>query len=304
MYIRTSTMSNNERMLSYVMDNQSKYYDLAKQASSGKKLTEPSDDPSAAKNVLNANVKISQLNNYLNNMSLAQNELNVLDDALSSLTDSLQQANDLATQAANGTYSQDDLNNFKIQIDQVLENVLDLTNTQYNGNYIFSGTATSTETYRTDADGSIVYQGNNGLRKVIISDGISSDINAIGSQVFGSYDGATGVGTGIIGTLKELSNALGSGNQAEVSASLDKFSNNLDTISVNRTKFASVTSRFEMTQSSINTNITNLKSYKSSLEDADLTEVLSSLAIQQTALQATMSVTSQTLSRTSLLDYM
>lgn len=309
MDVRTTNLGTTTTMLNYIMGTESKYYQLAQQASTGKKLSEPSEDPTATKSVLNIRAKLEQLNGYQTNMSYAQNELDVLDGNFSSITKAIQSANDLAMQAGNGTYTQNDLDAIKVQIDQILSGVIDLANTQYNGNYIFSGTATSTQTYTTDAvTGSIVYNGTPSTdpyqRYVQIADGISVAVNISGDQVFGSYDGTTATGTGLIGTLKELSNALAAGNATQIRASLDGFQNALDDVSVVRTRFAAVSNRFAMTGDSNETAITQLTASKSGLEDADISEVMTNLATQKLALQATMSVTSDMLSRNSLLDYL
>lgn len=318
MYIRTTNLGTSNLMKTAILSAQSKYYDLAAEASSGKKVTKPSDDATAAVNILNTNTKLNQINGYQDNMSLAQNELNVLDDSLSSVTDSLQKAKDLTTQAANGSCSQSELDNIKIQIDQILQNVTDLAKTQYNGNYIFSGTSTSTPTYDTDTAGNITYKGDGKSRYVQIADGVSEAINLPGDQIFGSYTAAipdnpstVGVdeskpatGTGIIGNLKLLSDALGAGDTTKIRSSLDALATNVDDVSTERTKFASVTQRFEMTTNSNSTMTTQLKSYRSEMQDADLSTVLTDLATQKTALEATMSVSSTLLSKTTLLDYM
>ena len=312
MYVRTTTLGTNLSMLNYIKSGESRYYDLALQASSGSKLAKPSDNPAAAKSVLNMNVQLTQLKSYLDNMSTAQSELDVSDDTLSSLSDSIEKANNYALQAANGTYSTSDLATLKSQIDQITENVVDLANTKYNGNYIFSGTSTTTPPYKIvkNAAGTITSIDYSGTpktgdyqRRVTISDGTTATINTTGDQVFGSYNAGTGDNTGLLGNLVSLSNALATNDQTAISASITNFETNSDTALSTRTKFAAVTQRFELTTNSINTTITQLTSYKSDLEDADLAPVLTELSAQKTALQATMSITSQLLNGTSLLDY-
>ena len=348
---RTTTLGSSTSMLNYIKSGESNYYKLAEEASSGLKLTTPSDNPTGARTVMNINTKLSQLTSYSDNMSLAQNELDVLDNTFTSINDSIQSASDLATQASNGTYSSTDLNNIKTQINQIMANVTDLANTQYNGNYIFSGTSTSTPAYKivTDASGSITsatYQGTPSTgdyqRSVQISDGVSIPINTTGDQVFGSYsntsataaavagdvdgttttttngittsvtiklDGAgnktttTQTGSGLLYTLGTLSTALGKADTTAVASSLDSLSNNSDTILASQTQFASVSQRFVITQSANDTMTTQLKSSRSDLQDADLSQVLTDLTAQQTALQATMSVTSTLLNGVTLLDY-
>lgn len=306
MYVRTTTLGSSTMMTNYLLRAESHYNQLAQEASSGKKAVLSS---SAAVNLLNTNQKLNQLSGYNDNMSLAQNELDVLDNTLSTVTDQLQKANDLAVQAANGTCSKDELKNIKIQIDQVLQNMQDLSNTQYNGVYLFSGTKTTTQAYKTDtATGDINYQGTpkdgQYKRYVEIADGVSDSINISGDQVFGSYkEGTPPTASGILGNLKMLSNALGTGDSSAIRTSLDAIGNDLNNVSEVRTTFASVSQRFDMTTNANTGLITQLKEYKSSLEDVDLSQAMTDLSQQYYSLQASMSVTQQMLSM-SLLNYM
>lgn len=350
--MRVTTLQTTNTMLDYVTSSQAKYYELAEESASGVKVSEPSDDPIATKSIMNANVKLSELDGYLNNMKTTQSELNTADSVLDSLTDSIQNASDYATQAANGTYNENDLKTIKSQIDSIIDSVVDVANTSFNGKYIFSGTATSTESYAVDSTtGSITYNGNNSSRTTTISDGVSVVINANGEDVFGSYtvgaatitssgtgtegsvvtfgtdidgnttittattvynsttseyDTTTTVGTakGLLGDLTVLSTALGTGDTATINSCITGLDNDLDTTTAARTKLAAVSNRFEMTTTSINQSITNLKSYKSNLEDADLAEVLTELALAESAMEASYSVTAQMLGATSLLDYL
>lgn len=356
--MRITTLGTSNTMLNYILNAESRYYDLSQEAASGVKVEKPSDDPAAAKSLVNIKTQLSQMNNYLDNMSTAQNELNVFDDSMSSLTELVNNATSLTTEAANGTYSTTNMNNIKVQVDQITQSVVDIANTQYNGTYIFSGTAVGTKPYTvtTNASGQITAITYNGTpasgdykRYTTVSDGVNVAINTTGDQVFGSYSQTTaaptptqptdvagvtlstatdangnlvtttvttvlngngtttvttGTGYGLMGTLVGLSNSLGGHNQTAVGKCLDGLNTALDTTSVERTKFASVSNKFQITQNSVNTTITQLKAYNSDLEDADLAQVLSDLTAQKTALDATYSVTSQLLGGHSLLDYL
>lgn len=308
---RITTLGNSNAMLGYIMGTESDYYKLSEQASSGYKVSKPSDDPSAAKSILGINSKLDELKSYLNSMTTAQTELDTLDDTLSSLTDLIDKATDLATEASNGTYSNSDMDNIKTQVDQIIQSVLDLSNTEYDGKYIFSGNATLAQTYSVtkDTNGNITeitYEGTPSTsdykRYVTISDGVSVSINTTGNAVFGSYSSSGGTSTGLFDTLVDLSNALGNHDQTAVSATLDGLNTSLNTVSAVRTKFASVSNRFEITENSINNTINNITSYKSDLENADLSEVLTELTMKQTALEATYNVFSSVNSM-SLLNY-
>lgn len=311
---RTTTAITNNSMLDYIWANQAKYNQTAQEVSTQKKLINPSDNPADAISVLNVNKELNQQNGYLENMAMGQNELNVLDNTLASVTTNLQRANDLGVQAANGTMSTENLKNYKSEVDQILNSIVDLSNTKFNDNSIFSGTNVSQTTYIKDAAGNITYQGTPQTgqyqRNIEISDGVKVAINTTGDQVFGAYD-ATAPNDptksyGIMKTLSDFSNALATNppDYDAIRANLDQIQKGIDTVSNVRTNFASTTQRFKMTTASINTSVVQLKSYRSDLQDVDISKAVTDLTAQELALKATMSVASKTLSATNLMDYL
>jgi len=322
--MRVTTLQTASNMLDYITAAQTKYNELSEEASSGIKVSKPSDDPMATKSILSINSQLSALENYLTNMDTAQSELDTVDSTLSSLTDLIEDVSGYATQAANGTYNTDDLATIKSQIDSIMQTVVNLANTSFNGSYVFSGTAIATETYSvtTDADGVITSATYNGTtsdeyeRYVTISDGVSVAINVRGNDIFGSYTASSvgppptpATGSGLLYTLGILSEALGTDPQttttaATISSCITDLDDELSTVTATRTKLSAVSNRFSITQDSIDNMVTNLKSYRSNLQDADLAEVATNLATAQSALEATYSVTSQMLSGVSLLDYL
>lgn len=355
---RVSTLQTSDTMLSYMLSAESKYNELSQEAASGIKINEPSDDPVATKKILKTTSKLNELNTYTDSINNAESEIKTTSTTLDSVTNSVSKATDYATQAANGTYSSDDLMSIKSQVDQVLQGVLDYANTDYNGKYVFSGAATATKTYTTTTDSSgnitsITYNGTPGSdyqRYATISDGVSVGINVKGSDVFGSYTATSstsssatgtvgvtatfgtdasgnttittvrtvlnsvtgqydttttnGTAIGLTGDLVTLSTALEVNNQTTINSCITKLNNDLTTVTTSNTKLASVQNRLDLTSNSITDTVTNLKSYKSDLQDADLTEVATDLATQKNALEASYSITSQLLSKTSLLNYL
>lgn len=306
MFLRSTTQATTNSMIEYILNNQGKYNEIAGDIATQKKLNRPSDSPVDAISVLNTNKELSQLNGYLNSMTNAQNELDVADNAYASITSSLQKANDLAVQASNGTNTPSSLANIKVQVDQLIQNVVDLGNTQFNGIYIFSGTDTGTVPFQQAAGGGISYNGNDSQRTAQVSDGVNVAINEPGSKLLGSYDATTKTGSGTLQALYQLSEALGKNppDFTAIRSTISGIDTALKNTSTIRTNFASVTNRFKMSQNSINTNILQLKGYKSSLEDLDLASAITNLTTQETALQATMAVASKSLNQASLMNYM
>lgn len=311
---RTSTLQTLSSLSGYIQESSSKYNKLSEEASSGRKVTTLSDEPASTKTLMDINTQLDQLSGYLDTMKTTQTELDTVDSSLSSLTTIIQKATDLATEAANGTYNPSDLKNIQNQITEITKSVVDIANTQYDGNYIYAGAATAQKPYTitydttTGAINGITYSGTpssgNYQRYVTISDGVSVPINTSGDQIFGSYSSTDPTKcSGLLNTLMTLNTALGTNNKTAISSTLTGLDTALNNITAVQTKSAAISNRFELTQSNIDSTTTTLKSYRSDLRDADLSEVMSDLAVQQTALQASYKIF-ETVNGMSLLDYL
>lgn len=310
---RTSTLQTLSSLSGYIQESSSKYNKLSEEASSGRKVTTLSDEPTSTKTLMDINTQLDQLSGYLDTMKTTQTELDTVDSSLSSLTTIIQKATDLATEAANGTYNPSDLKNIQNQITEITKSVVDIANTQYDGNYIYAGAATSQKPYDITYDTTgnitgITYSGTpasgNYQRYVTISDGVSVPINTSGDQIFGSYSSTDATKcSGVLNTLMTLNTALGTNNKTAISSTLTGLDTALNNTTAIQTKSAAISNRFELTQSNIDSTMTTLKSYRSDLRDADLSEVMSDLAVQQTALQASYKIF-ETVNGMSLLDYL
>ena len=80
--------------------------------------------------------------------------------ALSDITNAVQRIRELVVQAANGTQTQSDMSADASEVNQLIDQIKQDANTQYNGQYIFSGAATSTAPYQAGSNDA--YAGDNG----------------------------------------------------------------------------------------------------------------------------------------------
>ena len=80
----------------------------------------------------------------------------------------------------------------KTEIDEITKTMVDLGNTEYNGNYIFSGANTKALAFEISKNGDIVYKGTpqsnpDYIRQTEVADGVFETINTTGDKVFGYY---------------------------------------------------------------------------------------------------------------------
>jgi flagellar hook-associated protein 3 FlgL len=143
MRIATSTIY--AQQTAAIDDQTALYANLGQELSSGKQLTEPSDDPSEIAQDLQLHVTIDTTTQQSTDVQSAVNELTQTDSALSSLTSVMQSAQTLATQGASDTLTASQRSSLADQVDQLLQQAISIGNTQYDGQYVFAGTSTSSD---------------------------------------------------------------------------------------------------------------------------------------------------------------
>lgn len=306
MITRISSLYSQKSMLSQLAMNQNKFYELQQQALTGQKINNISDDPVAAIKILGLNDELAKVESYQKNVDMAQAEYEVLDNSLALVLDKLQRVNELAVSASSEQNTQENLDLIKNEVDSILQTIVDLSNTQYNGIYIFSGTNTGTPTYIKDADGNITYGGTpqtgDYKRNVEVSDGMYLTLNAPGDKMFGNYDAVNDTGTGIFKTLTDFSKALETGDFDTLRATINANKDDLEVVTNVRSQYGTYAKKADMSETSLADTSTVIQSDRSTLRDVDTAEIYSSLVQQQYALQASMQITSMSL-QPSLLDY-
>lgn len=128
-----------------------KLYYSAEQNNTQLKINRPSDDPLGAGRVAQSRTILSNISLYQDNISAAKGWLSYGDSVLTGTTGSvttlLTRAKELAQQGASGTYDGDNREQISYELRQIYEELMALANTDYNGQYIFSGHKTDTQAY-------------------------------------------------------------------------------------------------------------------------------------------------------------
>ncbi|MBD8623229.1 flagellar hook-associated protein 3 [Pseudomonas sp. CFBP 13727] len=151
------------------------------QISSGNRIQSAGDDPVGAAKLLQLQQQSSLLTQYSGNMTSVTNSLTQEESVLDSITTALQRAQELTIQAGNGGLSDADRTSIASEIGEIEKNVLGLLNTKdANGQYMFSGSKTSTPPYVQNSDGSYTYQGDQTQLSLQVSDTLQLATNDTG----------------------------------------------------------------------------------------------------------------------------
>lgn len=161
------------------------------EVSSGIKLNTASDDPVGAARVLQLAQQNSMLTQYKSNISVINNNIANSETALDSLISTMQAARELIVKAGNGSYTDADRVSTAGELKQLQSQILGLMNTQdSNGQYIFSGSKSSTPPYTLNSDGTYSYAGDQTTIDLAVGDGLKLPSNITGFDAFEKSSGS------------------------------------------------------------------------------------------------------------------
>jgi flagellar hook-associated protein 3 FlgL len=184
----------------------------SEELSSGKTILEPADNPYGASRVIDLQSQLEGLSSYEGN---AQNGIeweNTASSAMSSMSSAVQRVRELVLQAANGTINQSDREAIATQVEQLTESIKQDANTQFGGEYVFSGTDTLTAPYQQGE--SDEYQGNAEAISRAVGPGATVTISTNLSSVLGN--GAKAEDGKLLDTLRTIATNLRGGTAEDI----------------------------------------------------------------------------------------
>ena len=283
---------------------------LQTQASTGQRIRNAEDDPSAFLNVLQLQGGFQKLGQYSDNVSKLQTRSQAIYSATSQLKKMTDRASELATMA-NSIRTADDYAAYSSEVDQLLENSIALANSKHDSESLFGGTSGVDVAFEAvrDADGkitSVAYKGNSKVRQMDIASGVSFSIDVPGANE--SSSGPRGLlkderaGIDVFGHLIALRDSLKKGDKTaipDISASLVKdesgYIESFAALGAAQARLEAVAKQ----NSSESISVNQLISQES---DADLAQTLVELNQLQAAYSAALQSAGKNL-RISLLDY-
>jgi flagellar hook-associated protein 3 len=124
---------------------------LQQQAATGKKILTPSDNPVDLGTLLSTKAQNNRLDTYLTSIQESRSSLNITVSALLEAGNILGQARTIAVEGSHSTNTPQAHEALAKQVDQLLDRMLEVANTQHAGHYLFSGIASQTQPFVVSA---------------------------------------------------------------------------------------------------------------------------------------------------------
>ncbi len=261
---------------------------LTAELSSGVSITSLSQNPvGSGQNVLLLD-QIQRDDSFTKSSSLVTGGLQVADSTLGSVVSQLTKAISLATSANNGTMNPSDIRSVGNQISGILDEVQSLANTDYQGQYIFSGGQTSTTPFNTNTSTSpaaTTYNGDEDVNYLQTPNGQKIQLNAPGSQIFAG-SGATNVFAALNSLVADY--AGGSIDTAQSVSDTEALSTAMNYVSQQRVTIDNSITQLTAASDAVSSDQTQLTTAQTNLMQADVATVSTQPSLaetQQTALE-------------------
>jgi flagellar hook-associated protein 3 FlgL len=267
------------------------------QLSSGRRISTPSDDPSGTAALILTRAEYGANSQFASNISSLTSSLQVADSTLSSVVTALTRAISLATEAGNGTLTSDDRTAIAQEVTGIQQQVLSLANTEYQGNYLFAGTAINSQPFVQDAGSAsgVSYKGNETINSVEVGAGQSVPTNLPGDQLFSSAQGD------VFQALNDLVTALQ--NDTDTTTASTELQKAFASVNTQRTFYGTTLSRLNTAQTFLNNEKLQLDQTENDLIGADITAAASNFVQAESIRSATLQAAGK-ISQLSLLDYL
>lgn len=269
---------------------------VQRQLSTNRRIERASDDPTGAALAMQHRKNIAFEAQMRRNLENGTAFLNVTESALGGATELLQRARELTVQGATGTLGASEKTNIAAEMDQLIQQLAQVANTNFGGAYIFSGHQTQTPAYAVTGNppAAITWQGDNGqrIRQISAQDAVA--VNVVGNDVFGTMFQD-------LMTLRDNLNSNAStttinGSLADIDKALNGVLNARADVGARVNRFEATTARSEETD-------TNLQELRANIEDIDVAETIIQFTAAQNALQAALGAIGKT-SNMTLLNYL
>jgi flagellar hook-associated protein 3 FlgL len=267
------------------------------QLASGRRVNVPSDDPGAAATLSLNHARASEDDQFLQVIGGVSARLQVADSTLGSVVSTLDRAISLGVQGGVSSLSASERNDIAGELQGLQQQLISLTNTTFQGTYLFAGTADQAAPFSANpaSPSGVSYTGNVGTNTLSVGDTFSVTTNVPGSQLF------TTPGADVFQALHDLTAAVQSG--TGVPAAVAELSKSFDSITSQRVFYGNTLQQLGAQQTSISAGKLQLAQQENAVGGADPAAAASAAVNAATARTAALQAANSLLT-TSLFNFL
>ena len=282
--MQVSTKLFNEQAIAQFNKQSAEIQDIQSKIATGKNILNASDDPTAAANLSFAKEQMSAIEKYKSNIQHANTRMTMAENALDDVTTVLTRIYELAIQGRNDSYTVQDRVSIAVEIAQLKETLVGLSNAKdHKNDFLFSGFKVTTAPFEKQFDGGVTYKGDRGVHSVQISETMKMNTSMDGGSVFLRVKTEAGRQS-VFDIVSKIETDLKAGFVDK--ASIGEMNAAVDHIAVQRSMAGAQINKGEIQLSAIERRIVLMKEKVSGMEDADLSKLVTDLQSKMTSRDA------------------
>jgi flagellar hook-associated protein 3 FlgL len=272
-----------------------------KQITSGYRVNQASDDPSAISSIIGLQGQIDHLTQTQKNLATAKTQNETADGALQTATTILDQLTSIASQGATDTTTSATRTNLADQVKQLAQQLVGVANTSVNGQYIFGGDDPTVAPYTFNwTSGTNGVSSNSGMASTsLLDDGAGSSIPA-GMSAANIFDSGT---NSIFAAAYSLGQALANNDVPGIQTALGSLKGAGTYLSQVAASYGDRENWISQATDAASNRLSSLQASLASVRETDLPSAITQMTTNQTALQAAISAHANLASKT-LFDYL
>jgi len=284
----------NGSFLANLNQTQSRITQDQQQISSGIRVSQASDDPSAVSSILDYQAEISRVTQMQSNMNSAATTAAATDSALQNASTLLDQLVSIGSQGSNSTTSATTQASLANQVQQIAQQFVSLANTSSQGQYVFGSDGAATQPYTFNwASPKGVVQNSTTASTGVLRDAGGNQIVAgtTAQQVFDPQnpDGTSATGN-VFQAVYDLGTALAlPNNQTAIAAATQEVKNAVTHLGQSTTANGNTEKWIQTAKSDAADRLVGLQQGLSAVRDTNVAAVAVQLTTDNTALQASLS---------------
>ena len=290
--------------ISYINQHAENLLKTQQQVASQKRINKSSDDPIGIGQVLGYRTNLAVSDQYQENIKQGMTRIEFNEVTLDLASDLVNTARGLAAEYSGSNHSVAARHSVALQVKDLYDQVMQMANSKFNGNYIFSGHAAHTAPFSRDADYNATYNGDDGDTRIMVSDNVEVNLVADGRKIF--QDAASG-GVNIFDELKNLIDGLENpdpvGGSAQIEATLNVLQDGRGQINGRRSDYALSLYRLQAADEYMTNLRPKMEEAMANLEQADITKAVVELQNLELAYQTTIATAARII-QPSLMDFL
>ena len=254
-----------------------------------KQILNPSDAPDQAAAIQRLKGEVQRQESHMRTLEVAMRRYTAEETALSSSNDLLIRMKELGIQAANDTLAPDDRKAVGVEMKALRDQLLSLGNTRDDsGNYLFSGTRVNTPAFAQDANGDVVYQGDQTQTRIPAGVERTVQFTRAGTDVFSRVVRDDGKAVGFFDALDQMIDGVNTSRTDHIQQGIADITQMHNSLTLSQAQNGSDQVVVQSQLDVLGENTLRIKSTLSEIEDLDYAEAVARMNKEMMGMEAAM----------------